>query len=213
MISYLRSHGDQVWEAFTTHIMLFGASMFFAIFLGMVIGIFVAADGNRRVGNVVLTALGAAQATPSIAVVALSFLFVGIGAAPAIIALVVYCLVPIVFNVVSGLLGVPEEAVEAARGLGMTDRQILWKVKMPLASRVIMSGIRSAATINVGTATVAAVIGGGGLGDIIFSGLKMERTEAILVGAGLSALLAIAIDGCFGQLERRLVPKGLTIEK
>ena len=213
MIGYMTSHGIQLWEALLTHIFLFASSMFFSVIIGIALGIFVASDGNKKLGNFILTILGAAQSTPAIAVVAFSFLFVGIGEKPAILSLIIYCLVPIVFNVVSGLLGVPDEVVDAARGMGMSKRQILWKVKMPMASRVIMSGIRNAATINVGTATVAAVIGGGGLGEIIFSGLKMQKSEAIMAGALLSAALAIVIDLGFLFMEKRVVPQGLTVEK
>lgn len=210
MISYIAGHGEQIWIAFSSHITLFLSSMAISIILGLLLGIFIATGGGKGFGRSLLTILGASQATPSIAVVAFSFLFVGIGKAPAILALVIYCLVPVVFNVVSGLLGVPGEVVEAAKGIGMTRAQILLKVKLPLASEVIMSGVRSAATINIGTATVAAVIGGGGLGDIIFTGLKMQNNGAILVGAGLSAILALVVDFIFASVEKKVVPKGLS---
>jgi osmoprotectant transport system permease protein len=157
----------------------------------------------------VVSVTAAAQAVPPIAIIALAFIFVGIGATPSIIALIIYSIVPILFNASSGLLSVPPQVIEAGRGLGLTDRQLLWKIKIPMSLPVIMAGIRSAATINIGTATVASFIGGGGLGDLIFMGLKLYRSDIILTGAILTAIMAIAVDYLLQLAESAMVPGGL----
>jgi osmoprotectant transport system permease protein len=213
LLSYINSHGDVIATAFRIHFLLFLVSMILATSIGIGMSIFITSEGREKVGQVLLSITGAAQAVPSIAVVALAFLFVGIGAKPAIIALVAYSLVPIVFNATSGILSVPPRVVEAARGMGLTQSQILWKVKIPLAVPVILSGIRSASAINIGTVTVAAVIGGGGLGDLIYSGLKNQKLELILVGAGLSAFMAICVDTILAMVEKKITPRGLQVTR
>ncbi|HOO63785.1 MAG TPA: ABC transporter permease [Synergistaceae bacterium] len=213
LVTYVQTHGEVIVTAFRIHFVLFLVSMILSTLLGLSMSIFITSEGREKVGQALLTVTGAAQAVPSIAVVALAFLFVGIGAKPAIIALVLYSLVPIVFNATSGILSVPPRVVEAARGLGLTKSQILWKVKIPLAVPVILSGIRSAAAINIGTVTIAAVIGGGGLGDLIYSGLKNQKLELIIVGAGLSAFMAICVDTILGMVEKKITPRGLQVTR
>jgi len=169
-------------------------------------------EGREKIGKVIVSITGAAQAVPSIAVVALVFIYVGIGAVPAIISLIVYSLVPIVFNATSGILSVPKNIIEAGKGMGFTRNQILWKIKIPIATPVIIGGIRSAATIIIGTAVVASVIGGGGLGDLIFIGLKLNKPEALFAGAFCSALMAIIVDAILARVEKSITPKGLKIK-
>lgn len=213
VLEYLSTHSEVVMTAFVIHFFLFLSSMVLATIIGLAMSIYITGDGRQKIGQTILIVTGAAQAVPSIAVVALAFLFVGIGAKPAIIALVLYSLVPIVFNATSGILSVPSQVIEAARGLGLTKGQIIWKVKIPLAITVIMSGIRSASVINIGTVTIAAIIGGGGLGDLIYSGLKNQKFELILVGAGLSALMAIAVDTVLAAVEKKITPEGLQVSR
>lgn len=209
IVNYLSENSGTVAFATWQHFYLFFISMVISTIIGVALSILITSEGKEKLGYFLLTVTGAAQAVPSVAVVALVFIFVGIGAKPAIISLVIYSLVPIVFNATSGILNVPPGTIEAAKGMGMTNTQILWKVKVPLAMTIIMSGVRSAATINIGTATVAAIIGGGGLGDIIFTGLKLNKPALIIVGAGLSALLAIVMDNVFLLVEKAVTPKGL----
>jgi len=213
ILAYIAKNQYLVFTATWQHWYLFAVSTLFAILIGLFIGIFVTGEGREKIGRLVLTITGAAQAVPSIAVVALVFIFVGIGFTPAIIALIIYSLVPIVFNTTSGLLSISAKLIEAARGIGLTNSQILWKIKLPIAIPVIMAGIRSAATINIGTATVAAVIGGGGLGDLIFTGLRLQRTEIILIGTFLAAIIAILVDTLIALLEKVVTPKGLHISR
>ncbi|HAF50652.1 MAG TPA: ABC transporter permease [Synergistaceae bacterium] len=183
--------------------------MAFAIVVGIFLSIVITREGHEKVGQVILSITGASQAVPSVAVIALVFLFIGIGMKPALVALVIYSLVPIVFNATSGILSVDPGVLEAAKGMGLTKSQRLWHIKIPLAMPVIMSGIRSSATINIGTVTVAAIIGAGGLGDIIYTGLKLNRPEMIFIGAGLAAIIAILVDTVLMYVERKVTPKGL----
>jgi osmoprotectant transport system permease protein len=183
--------------------------MAFAIAVGIFLSIVITREGHEKMGQVILSITGASQAVPSVAVIALVFLFIGIGMKPALVALVIYSLVPIVFNATSGILSVDPGVLEAAKGMGLTKSQRLWHIKIPLAMPVIMSGIRSSATINIGTVTVAAVIGAGGLGDIIYTGLKLNRPEMIFIGAGLAAIIAILVDTVLMYVERKVTPKGL----
>jgi osmoprotectant transport system permease protein len=133
----------------------------------------------------------------------------GIGVVPAVTALFLYSLFPMVRNTYTGVRDADPSAVASARALGMTELQLLGYVRLPLAAPVIMAGVRTAAVINVGTATLAAFIGAGGLGDPIVSGLALTDTRMILSGAIPAALLALAVDALLGLAERRVTPKGL----
>lgn len=209
IVNYFTRNYMNILTSLGQHFYLFAVSTLFAMLIGISLGIFVTGEGKEKIGRVILTITGAAQSVPSIAVVALVFILVGIGAAPAIIALIIYSIVPITFNTTSGLFSVDPKVIEAGKGMGLTKGQVLWKLKIPIAMPVIIAGIRSAATINIGTATVAAVIGGGGLGDLIFIGLKLHRSEIIFAGASIAALLAIVVDTLFALAERAITPKGL----
>lgn len=207
--SYFVTHSDLIADSIIRHFLLFLISMAFAIAVGIFLSIVITREGHEKVGQVILSITGASQAVPSVAVIALVFLFIGIGMKPALVALVIYSLVPIVFNATSGILSVDPGVLEAAKGMGLTKSQRLWHIKIPLAMPVIMSGIRSSATINIGTVTVAAIIGAGGLGDIIYTGLKLNRPEMIFIGAGLAAIIAILVDTVLMYVERKVTPKGL----
>lgn len=209
-MEYLLNNTDTIIASIGRHLLLFIISMGFAVVVGMALSIIITREGHERIGQVILAITGASQAVPSVAVVALVFLFIGIGMKPAIVALILYSLVPIVFNATSGILSVDPGVIQAAKGMGLTSSQRLWHVKIPLAMPVIMSGIRSAATINIGTVTVAAIIGAGGLGDIIYTGLKLNRSEMIFIGAGFAAVIAIVVDTVLVFVERKVVPKGLS---
>jgi osmoprotectant transport system permease protein len=154
----------------------------------------------------VIRAVGVLQTLPGIALLAFMIPLLGIGFAPALAALVLYSLYPIVRNTYTGVRDADAGAVDAARALGMTDVQILRQVRLPLAAPVIMAGIRTAAVIDVGTATLAAFIGAGGLGEPIVSGLALSDTRMILAGAIPAALLAIVVDAMLGGVERAVRP-------
>jgi osmoprotectant transport system permease protein len=185
------------------HVMLVAVSTLVAAAIGVPAG--VAAARRPRLGRAILLAAGVAQTIPSLAL--LGFLlplpFVGgIGPRTALVALVIYALLPIVRTTVTGLRTVDPAAVEAGVAMGMTPRQLLWLVQIPLALPSIIGGIRIAAVIGVGTTTIAAAIGAGGLGEYIFRGLSMVDTTMILAGAIPAALLALAADGLLALLER-----------
>ncbi len=147
------------------------------------------------------------QTIPSIALLAFMIPLIGIGVVPALVALFLYSLYPILRNTYTGVRDASPDAVAAARALGMTPLQVLRLVRLPLAAPVIMAGVRTAAVINVGTATLAAFIGAGGLGDPIVAGLALSDTHMILSGAVPAALLALAVDGMLGVAERVVTPR------
>jgi osmoprotectant transport system permease protein len=213
LFQYVSENYDKIFGLFVEHFFLFLFSIIITIIIGVTLSIIATEEGREKIGKVIVSITGAAQAVPSIAVIALVFIYVGIGKTPAIISLIVYSLVPVIFNATSGILSVPKGVIEAGKGMGLTKNQILWKLKIPIAIPVIMGGIRSAATIIIGTAVVASVIGGGGLGDLIFIGLKLNRSEALIAGAASSAILAIIIDRMLAYLEKIITPKGLKVKR
>ena len=153
---------------------------------------------------------GLLQTLPGIALLAFMIPLLGIGVLPALVALFLYSLYPILRNTYTGVCDAAPEAVAAGRALGMTPGQVLRHMRLPLAAPVIMAGIRTAAVINVGTATLAAFIGAGGLGDPIAAGLALSDTRMILSGAIPAALLALGVDGVLGGVERLVRPGGRT---
>jgi osmoprotectant transport system permease protein len=146
---------------------------------------------------------------PSLALLAFMIPLLGVGAVPAMVALWIYALFPILRNTESGVRDADPAATAAATALGMTPGQVLTRVRRPRAVPTILAGVRTAAVITVGTATLAAFIGAGGLGEPIVTGLQLADTRMILSGAVPAALLALAVDGALGVLERRLRPRGL----
>jgi len=211
-LNFFLENYNKILKLSLQHFYLFIISLIIAIIIGVTLSIIATEEGREKIGKVIVSIAGAAQAVPSIAVVALVFIYVGIGAVPAIISLIIYSLVPIVFNATSGILSVPKNIIEAGKGMGFTRNQILWKIKIPIAIPVIIGGIRSAATIIIGTAVVASIIGGGGLGDLIFIGLKLNKPESLFAGAFCSALMAIIVDIILARVEKSITPKGLKIK-
>jgi osmoprotectant transport system permease protein len=153
--------------------------------------------------------LGLTQTIPSLALLAFMIPFLGVGATPAVVALWIYSLFPIVRNTYTGVREADPRAVEAATALGMTPGQVLRQIRLPLAAPVLMAGVRTAAVITVGTATLAAFIGAGGLGEPIVTGLQLADSGMILSGAVPAAALALVVDGTLALVERALRPAGL----
>ena len=180
-----------------------GAGALVAIPLGLVL------ERTRAAAEAVIRAVGLLQTIPSIALLAFMIPLLGIGVAPAVTALFLYSLFPMVRNTYTGVRDADSSAVGSARALGMTETQLLRHVRLPLAAPVIMAGVRTAAVINVGTATLAAFIGAGGLGDPIVAGLALSDTRMILAGAIPAALLAFVVDGALGVAERAVSPRGI----
>ncbi len=174
-----------------------------AVPLGLVL------ERRRRAAEPVIRALGLTQTIPSLALLAFMLPFLGVGAVPAVVALWVYSLFPIVRNTFTGVRDADPRAVEAALALGMTPVQVLRQVRLPLAAPILMAGIRTAAVLTVGTATLAAFIGAGGLGEPIVTGLQLADNRMILSGAIPAALLALLVDLVLAAVERKLRPAGL----
>ena len=193
------------------HLQLAGFSLLLAIIVGIPLGI-VASRGGV-VGHVILGFAGVVQTIPSLALLALlvPLPFFGISIRTAIAALFLYGLLPIVRNTATGLQDIPRSLRESAVALGLSPTARLWQVYLPIASRSILSGIKTSAVINIGTATLAALIGAGGLGEPIISGLNLNDHVTILEGAIPAAVLALLVQWCFDLLDRVLIPKGLRI--
>jgi len=193
------------------HLQLAGFSLLLSIIVGIPLGI-VASRGGA-VGHVILGFAGVVQTIPSLALLALlvPLPFFGISIRTAIAALFLYGLLPIVRNTATGLQDIPRSLRESAVALGLSPIARLWQVYLPIASRSILSGIKTSAVINIGTATLAALIGAGGLGEPIISGLNLNDHVTILEGAIPAAVLALLVQWCFDLLDRVLIPKGLRI--
>ena len=190
------------------HLVLSSVSLVLAVLLAVPFGL--AIERRRRVAEPLVRLTGLLQTIPGIALLAFMVPLLGIGIVPALVALFVYSLYPIVRNTYSGVRDADPSAVSAGHALGMTPRQVLRHVRLPLAAPTIMAGIRTAAVINVGTATLAAFIGAGGLGEPIVTGLALSDTGLILAGAVPAALLALLVDLSLGWCERLVTPKGLS---
>ena len=187
------------------HLMLAGLSTVIATVIGVGLGIW--GFQNRKVRNPLLGLVGILQTVPSLAMlVFLMAIYHAIGIAPALTALTLYALLPIVRNTITGLEGVNPAIMEAARGIGMTPYQQMVKVRLPLAAPVIIAGIRTAAVVGVGVATLAAFIGAGGLGEFINRGLALSNTKLILLGAIPAAILALVVDLSLAVVEWGLKP-------
>ncbi|TDE86322.1 ABC transporter permease [Deinococcus sp. S9] len=213
-----RNEGPRWVQEWMQHLRLVGEGLGLALLIGAPLAVWAA--GRERVASAVLGAANAVQTLPSLALLGLLIAplaalanafpglrtlgISGIGVAPALTALTLYALLPILRNGVVALRGVPPGVVDAARGMGMTPAQLFWRVRLPLALPVWLSGIRQAAVLLVGVAAVAALIGAGGLGTYIFKGLQSAAADLILLGAVPAALLALGLDAALRGLERLL---------
>lgn len=207
IVEYFYRHHSEILGATLEHIWLVGAAMLIAVAIGVPLGILVA----RRpwLSKLILGGANIAETIPSLALFGFLLPVPWLGARAdrlAIVALMLYALLPIIRNTAAGISGVDTAVREAARGMGMTESQILWRVEMPLSFSTMLAGIRIATVLTVGVATIAAAIGAGGLGEFIFRGLAMVNNQLILAGAIPAALLAISADVLLGVLERRLRP-------
>lgn len=199
-ITFVSERLPELWLRIGEHMMLTGVSTGMAILVGIPIGICAARIWWLR--GPLTGGVGILQTIPSLAMLVILLAMIQkIGAIPALIALTLYALLPIVRNTLTGLEGLPPVVMEAARGIGMTPRQRLWLVETPLAMPVIVAGIRTAAVVGVGIATLSAFIGAGGLGQFINRGLALANTDLILLGAIPAAMLALIVDGSIGALQ------------
>jgi len=203
----LQNH-TEVLELTVEHLWLVGVSTLLAVLIGIPLGILI--TRWPALNKPVLGGANIIQTIPSLALFGFLLPAPWIGASAdrlAILALTLYALLPLIRNTYTGIKGVDPAVVEAARGMGMTDGQLLWQVELPLALGVIIAGVRVATVISVGLATIAAAIGAGGLGEYIFRGLAMVNNQLILAGAIPAAVLALLADVSLGWLEKRLAPR------
>jgi osmoprotectant transport system permease protein len=202
---FMISNRQQVVELTLEHITLAGVSTLIAAAIGIPLGILITRSPN--LSKPILGSANVIQTIPSLALFGFLIPAPWIGdraSRLAILALALYCLLPLIRNTYAGIRNVDPTIVEAGRAMGLTDRQLLFQVELPLASGVIVAGIRLAVVLSIGLATIAAAIGAGGLGEFIFRGLAMVNNQVILAGAVPAALLALAADSLLGLLERRL---------
>lgn len=191
------------------HLSLVAISLTGAIILSIPLGIL--SFKRPKAGQIVLSIVGIIQTIPSLALLVFMIPLLGVGSPPAIFALFLYSLLPIVRNTYTGLSGIPPDIRETAQALGLPPLPRLWLVELPLASRSILAGIKTSAVINVGTATLGALIGAGGYGQLILTGIRLDDMGLILQGAIPAALLALLVQGFFDLAERYFLPKGLRI--
>ena len=204
-----RSLGQRLAQRTGEHLALVGISLGLALALALPLGILAAR--RPRLGQVVLSLTGLLQTLPSLAVFVFMIPLFGIGAAPAIAALFLYSLLPIVRNTHAGLTAIPVELRETAAAIGLPPATRLWRVELPLALRPILAGIKTAAVINVGTATLGALIGAGGYGQPILTGIRLDDLGLIFEGAIPAAILALLVQGLFEAVEYGLTPRGLRL--
>ena len=207
-LHFLWQHRADVLDLTLQHLWLVGWSTLFAIVIGIPLGIAIAR--HPASSKPVLAGANIIQTIPSLALFGFLLPVPWLGDRAdrlAILALTLYALLPVVRNTYTGIRGVDPVVVEAGRGMGLTDAQLLFQVQLPLALSVILSGVRVAIVISVGLATIAAFIGAGGLGEFIFRGVAMVNNQLILAGAIPAALLALLADFSVGWLERRLEPR------
>ncbi len=197
---FITEQHSKLFEQIVQHLGLTFLSLFFAIIVGLPIGILIAR--KRKLSSPVLGIAGILQTIPSIALLGFMIPAFGIGATPAIVALLIYALLPIIRNTFTGITEVNSGIVESAKAMGMSRKQLLLKVELPLAMPVIIAGIRTAAVINVGVATLASFVAAGGLGEFIFGGISLNNTNMILAGAIPAALLAILLDQMIALLQK-----------
>ena len=207
MSAFFAQHGSELlvktWQQIYISAISLGVGIIVAVPLSIILMKF------PRVAKVVIAIASMLQTIPALALLAIMIPFFGIGKLPAIIALFLYSLMPILRNTYVGLMGVNPDTIDSARGLGMTNMQLILKVDIPLAMPVIMAGIRLSAIYVIAWATLASYIGAGGLGDFIFNGLSLYQTDLIFGGTIPVIILALLTDYLLGKLERKLTPKGI----
>lgn len=204
MIDYLLSNSAEIFAKSMEHLFIASVSLFFGILVAVPIGILL--TRSKTAAKIVMAIASVLQTVPSFALLALMIPIFGVGKKPAIVSLFIYSLLPILRNTYLGIAGVNENLIDVARGMGMTKSQILFKVQIPMAMPVMMSGIRLSAVYVLAWTTLASYVGAGGLGDFIFNGLTNAIMPMVVWGTIPVTLMAIIVDFLFGILEEKLSP-------
>ena len=205
-----RTAWQRFWRHTAEHLLLVAISLSAAIVVAIPLGVYAAY--RPRIGQVILGAVGVIQTIPSLALFVFMIPLLGIGGPPAVAALFLYSLLPIIRNTHAGLTDIPAPIRESAQALGLPRSAQLRRIELPLSGRAILAGVKTSAVINVGTATLAALIGAGGYGQPILTGIRLDDLSLILQGAVPAALLSLAVLGLFELTERFVVPRGLRIK-
>nr|WP_280758083.1 ABC transporter permease [Polaromonas sp. CG_23.6] len=209
----LHTYGGDIAHLLKQHLVLAALSGGLAILTGISLGIILSRDSVARFAEAGLQVLNLGATIPTLAILALSMSWLGIGTRPAVFALWAVTLLPIVRNTIAGLRGVEPHLLEAGRGMGMTPVQLLVQVELPNALYVILAGVRTALAINVGTVPLAFLIGGGGLGELIFTGIDLNEPAMMLAGALPTAGLAVIVDFTVSLIAFYLVPRGVNPQR
>lgn len=215
LMSFFQKLGQEILDCTYEHIYLTFTAMVIAIFIAVPLGIYLTRSRWPKFASIVMGTAGVMQTIPALALLSFIVLIFAlidlptIGTLPAIVALVLYALLPILRNTYTGIRQVDPSIIEVATGMGMKPRQILFSVELPLSIPVIMAGIRISTVWTIGIATLCALIGAGGLGDLIIRGLRSIQVDYLLAGTVPAAALALTFDWILGKLEKWFTPKGL----
>ncbi|MEW9614649.1 ABC transporter permease [Shinella sp. S4-D37] len=209
MVEEILAYSDDISFLTVQHLELVAWAGGLAILAAVPAGVVLSRPAFRTVSEGLMQVFNIGSTVPTLAILALSMSVLGIGTVPAVFGLWAATLLPIVRNTYAGLRAVPPYLIEAATGMGMTPRQVLWRVELPNALFVIFGGIRTALAICVGSAPLVFLIGAGGLGELIFTGISLDELPMMLAGAIPTALIAVLVDFLFGQIQYHLVPRGI----
>ena len=210
-MNYLVTEKSKILSLLAQHVELTIIAIVLAILIGIPLGIFI--SHYKSIRKYILGFINVVQAVPSMAFLGLLVPVLGIGSTPAIFMVVLYSLLPIVKNTSTGITGIDSGIIESATGIGLTPRQILFKIQLPLALPVIMAGVRISAVSAVGLMTLSAFVGAGGLGYLVFSGVQTVNNTMILAGAIPACILALCVDFIFSKVEALAVPDGISTHK
>ncbi|MBA4347663.1 MAG: glycine/betaine ABC transporter [Clostridiales bacterium] len=208
LLQFFAENSGYILDKVGEHLYLAGIAVLLACAVGIPVGFLI--TNNKKVAGIVVGIANTIQTIPSLALFAFAISVFGIGADNAIFALFLYALLPIIKNTLIGIRNVSPTMIEAARGMGMSRAQIMFQVEVPLSISVIMGGVRIATVTAIGIATIATLIGAGGLGQLIYQGIGMMNYEMIFAGAICSAALALLADFLLGLVEKKLTSKGLS---
>lgn len=211
MIDFLTNNGSQLLLLTWEHLYISGIALALGILVAVPIGIVL--TRYKKIASAFISAITVLQTVPSLALLALMIPLFGVGKVPAVVALFLYSLMPILRNTYIGMEGVDKDLIDAAKGMGMTNKQLIFSVELPQAAPVIMAGIRLSGVYVIAWATLASYIGGGGLGDFIFNGLNLYIPELIIGGTIPVTLLALLVDFLLGKVEEKVTPVNLRTAK
>ena len=211
MKAFLQEYGSQLLSKAVEHFYISMFALLLAIVVAVPLGILL--SKTQRTANVVLTVAGVLQTIPTLAMLAIMIPIFGVGKTPAIVALFIYVLLPILNNTVLGVKNIDKNVIQAGQSMGMTKFQLMKDVEMPLALPLIISGIRLSSVYVISWATLASYVGAGGLGDLVFNGLNLYQPPMIISAAIVVTLLALFIDFILSLVEKWVVPKGLKVSR